>query len=309
MIQQVTWRPSHTDPLFILAMDHRESFGKTLFHVEGDQPTPAQIAQMRDAKVLIYSALASVRTELPVGRAAVLVDERYGQAVIEQARRDKTILAVPVEASGHDWFTLEWAEHWLDHVTAVQPDYAKVLVRDNPEFDPADRDRQLNLLAEVSAGLDGTGVPLIYELLVPATDEQKRSVGNDGDRYDRDIRPELTIRVIADNQAAGIHPALWKLEGFDTRDAARHVAAQARSGDRPADIILLGRDAPVERLDHWIDVAAGVDDVVGFAIGRSIWEAVVRQHVSATIDRDQAKACIAENYLHFVHRWTTDTRA
>jgi 5-dehydro-2-deoxygluconokinase len=155
--------------------------------------------------------------------------------------------------------------------------------------------------------LDGIGVPLIYELLVPATDEQKSSAGNDPDRYDRDVRPELTTRVIADNQAAGIYPALWKLEGFDTQDAASGVAEQARSGHRPADIILLGRDAPVERLDHWIDVAAGADAFVGFAIGRSIWEDVIRADVSATIDDETAKSRIAEIYLHFVHRWTTDT--
>jgi myo-inositol catabolism protein IolC len=303
-----TWRPTHTDPLFILAMDHRESFGVTLFQVKGDEPTPQQAEQMRNAKGLIYSAVAGVRSDLPTGRAAVLVDERYGQAVIDRARRDGTILAVPVEASGHEWFTLEWGEHWLEHVDALRPDYAKVLVRDNPELDRGARQRQLKLLAQVSAGLDGIGIPLIYELLVPGTDEQKRSVGNDSDRYDRDIRPELTIRVIADNQAAGIYPALWKLEGFDTQAAARRVAAQARSGDCPADIILLGRDAPAERLDHWIDVAAGVDTFVGFAIGRSIWEDVLRQYISSTIDDDAASTRIAERYMHFVHRWVAATR-
>jgi len=307
MPAEPTWRPTHSNPLFILAMDHRESFGATLFQVKDGHPTPQQEEQMRQAKGLIYSALAGVRSELKAGRAAVLVDERYGQAVIDRARRDGTVLAVPVEASGHEWFTLEWGDRWLEHVEAVKPDYAKVLVRDNPALDPDTRSAQLHLLAQVCTGLDGIGIPLIYELLVPATDEQKRSVGNDPDRYDRDVRPELTTRVIADNQAAGIYPALWKLEGFDTQDAASGVAQQARSGHRPADIILLGRDAPVERLDHWIDVAAGADAFVGFAIGRSIWEDVIAAYVSSTIDDETAKSRIAEIYLHFVHRWTTDT--
>jgi hypothetical protein len=34
------WRPRHDDPLFILAMDHRASFGKTLFDVKDDDPDP-----------------------------------------------------------------------------------------------------------------------------------------------------------------------------------------------------------------------------------------------------------------------------
>ena len=32
------WQPRHDDPLFILAMDHRESFGRTLFEVKHDDP-------------------------------------------------------------------------------------------------------------------------------------------------------------------------------------------------------------------------------------------------------------------------------
>jgi myo-inositol catabolism protein IolC len=106
-----TWRPTHTDPIFILAMDHRESFGATLFDVKDDDPTPTQVQNMRRAKDLTYSALESVRSEVRTGRPAVLVDERYGQAVIDRARRDHIVLASPVEASGHEWFTLEWRPH------------------------------------------------------------------------------------------------------------------------------------------------------------------------------------------------------
>ena len=47
MPDTVTWNPQHDDPLFILAMDHRESFGRTLFGVEQDDPDPAQRAAMR----------------------------------------------------------------------------------------------------------------------------------------------------------------------------------------------------------------------------------------------------------------------
>jgi hypothetical protein len=48
--------PSAAQPLFILAMDHRDSFGRTLFGVKGDTPTDTQLAGMRDAKSLIFDA-------------------------------------------------------------------------------------------------------------------------------------------------------------------------------------------------------------------------------------------------------------
>ncbi|MGI8880532.1 MAG: 2-deoxy-5-keto-D-gluconate 6-phosphate aldolase domain-containing protein [Jatrophihabitans sp.] len=296
------WRPTHDDPLFILAMDHRGSFGKTLFDVEDDKPTDAQATAMRAAKDTIFRGLLLASKQLSQGRAGVLVDEQYGNAVIESASSQPVVLAVPVEASGHDWFTLEWGDMWREHVTRIQPAYAKVLVRDNPNFDAAQRRAQLSRLAEVSAGLAELGLPLLYELLVPATDSQLAQVGADQDRYDRELRPDLVCRVIADNQNKGIEPTLWKVEGLDTVEAARQVAEQVGANGRDALLIVLGRDAPAERLDHWLQIASSVERFVGFAIGRSIWEDVIRQHGT---DGDDAAAAgqIADRYLGFTRQW------
>ena len=301
----MTWRPSHDDPLFILAMDHRASFGTTLFGVEHDSPSPAQLTAMRAAKQLIYEGLELARGRLPAGRAGVLVDEQYGEGVIEAARRqrDTITLAVPIEASGQDWFTPQWGTAWAEHIERLRPDYAKVLVRDNPAFDTGEREQQFDLLAEVSARLHEIGTPLLYELLVPATPEQLAAVGGDALAYDRDVRPALVSEVIAANQAHGVEPRLWKVEGLETADAARQIAAQATAGGRQTDLIVLGRDAPEERLDHWLAVASEVPAFVGFAIGRSIWEDVVRDVEAGRRDGQAARAAIAERYLGFAAQW------
>ena len=306
------WQPRHDDPLFILAMDHRESFGRTLFEVKHDDPDQAQAEAMKSAKLLIFEGLQVAQPSVTSGRIGVLVDERYGQDVIDAVKKVRLsatpmVLAVPVEASGHEWFTLEWGDQWLEHVESVKPDYAKVLVRDNPGFDAAERDAQLTSLAQVSAGLRTVGVPLLYELLVPATDAQLAQAGHDAGAYDRDLRPGLVAQVIADNQAHGVEPALWKVEGLETVEAAQQVAAQAKAGGRAADLIVLGRDAPAERLDHWLEVASQVDEFVGFAIGRSIWEDAIHGYEAS--DRSeaaarQARTIITERYLGFVAHWT-----
>jgi myo-inositol catabolism protein IolC len=302
------WQPRHDDPLFILAMDHRESFGRTLFEVKHDDPDQAQVEAMRSAKLLIFQGLQVAQPKVTSGRIGVLVDERYGLEVIDavKSNADPMVLAVPVEASGHDWFTLEWGDQWLEHVESVKPDYAKVLVRDNPGFDAAQRDAQLTSLAQVSAGLRTVGVPLLYELLVPATDAQLAQAGHDAGVYDHDLRPGLVTQVIADNQAHGVEPTLWKVEGLETVEAAQQVAAQAKAGGRTADLIVLGRDAPAERLDHWLEVASQVDAFVGFAIGRSIWEDVLSRYEafgateSAAVN---ARREIADRYLGFIAHW------
>jgi myo-inositol catabolism protein IolC len=300
-----TWRPTAADPLLILAMDHRESLGKKVFGVVDDAPTPEQTRAIETAKQLTYAGLAAVRDQLPAGRAGVLVDERYGADVITSANHDGVVLAVPVEKSGREWFTLEYGADWAAHVRDADPAYVKVLVRDNPDFDDTHRKTQFADLAELSASLTSMGVPLLYELLVPGTDDQKASVGGDADAYDRDIRPELVIRVIADNQQAGIEPTIWKIEGLETTDAAHAIVGQIRSGGRDdIDAVVLGRDAPFERLDHWLSVAAGVDGFVGFAIGRSIWQDAVAANFRGEIDEAAAIGQISANYLHFAMQYT-----
>jgi myo-inositol catabolism protein IolC len=305
------WQPRHHDPLFILAMDHRESFGRTLFDVKDDAPDPGEVSAMGTAKQLIFEGLQEALPSVTYGRIGVLVDERYGHGVIDSVQAASSdgqplVLAMPVEASGHEWFTLEWGDQWLEHVERVRPDYAKVLVRDNPDFDARQREEQFGRLAQVSAGLQGIGVPLLYELLVPGTDAQLEQAGRNADIYDHDIRPGLVVRVIADNQAHGVEPTLWKVEGLETVVSAQLVADQARVGDRTTDLIVLGRDAPADRLDHWLEVASQVDAFVGFAIGRSIWEDAVRDYEAS--DRgataaERVRAQVAERYLGFVTQW------
>jgi myo-inositol catabolism protein IolC len=115
--------------------------------------------------------------------------------------------------------------------------------------------------------------------------------------------------VIADNHAAGVEPAIWKIEGLETADAARAIVAQIRTGGRDhVNAIVLGRDAPAERLDHWLAVAAAVDGFVGFAIGRSIWEGPIVEHDRRRVDEDETIDLIATRYLRFARMYCAGDR-
>jgi len=84
-----------------MTMDHRDSFGKTLFDVRNDDPDDTQLAAMKSAKQLIFEGLREAVPLLSFGHAGVLVDERYGQGVIDKAIAGGTpvMLAVPIMAS------------------------------------------------------------------------------------------------------------------------------------------------------------------------------------------------------------------
>jgi myo-inositol catabolism protein IolC len=268
-----------------------------LFHVDPAAVDKAALATMRRHKTLVYEGLLAARGDLGDGVPGVLVDELLGSEVQRRAKADGVVLAIPVEKSGEKLFSLEYGERTPEHVAANDPDYVKVLVRMNP--DDEDQDVQLQRLSELSRWLQESRIPFLYELLVPASDKQLEQVGGDKDAYDRDLRPGLVVDVIKANQAAGVQPVLWKIEGLETADAAREVVRAARAGgDGDVACIVLGRDAPRDRLDHWLQVAAGVDGFVGFAIGRSIWQDAIEAHLK---DGDDARMIetVSANYRHF----------
>ena len=72
--------------LYILAFDHRGSFQKKMFGIEGD-PTPEQTATIADAKHLIFEGMQiAVERGAEAGATGVLVDEQFGGDIPAQAK-------------------------------------------------------------------------------------------------------------------------------------------------------------------------------------------------------------------------------
>jgi 5-dehydro-2-deoxygluconokinase len=287
--------------LLILAVDHRASLERDLYGLTAP-PTPAQAARITADKLIVYQALLDAAAQLPAGvQPSVLIDEEYGASAAELAARSDGLitLCMPVEASGHDWFQFAYPGDWRRHAEFFAARHAKVLVRDNPGLDPALRADQARLLAEVSSWAEQADRPLILELLVPATDADKDATGGSADRYDDELRPGHTLRVMEYLQDRGVAPAIWKVEGLDRREDAVAVAATAKRGGRSAQCIVLGRHAPRAKLDRWLEVAAPVPGWIGFAIGRSIWWDALLAHLHGECTAEQARQRVMQAYLDY----------
>jgi 5-dehydro-2-deoxygluconokinase len=287
--------------LYILAFDHRGSFQKKMFGIDGD-PTPEQTATIADAKQLIYEGMALAADR---GAAAdtlgVLVDEQFGGDIPREAKAKGLKLAMPVEKSGQNEFDFEYGEDFGAHIERFDPDFSKVLVRYNPDGDAEMNRAQLERLKRLSDWLHANDRKFLFELLVPAEDDQLAAVGGDTDRYDAELRPDLMRRAIAAIQDAGIEADIWKIEGVDERSDAEMLAQQTRAGGRDGVVcVLLGRGASDEKVDHWLRQAAPVEGFVGFAIGRSIWWDALKDFLAGSLAREDAASQIAENYLRFV---------
>jgi myo-inositol catabolism protein IolC len=292
-------------PLLILAADHRASLERDLYGLDGP-PTPAQAARISADKLLIYQALVDALPELPSGvQPGILIDEQYGASAAELAARTggAVSLAMPVEASGQQWFRFAYAEHWRAHAGFFATDHAKILVRDNPGLDPVQRASQAGRIAQVSAWAADNSRALIIEVLVPATPGDLDAAGGDTGRYDRELRPAHTLAVIEYLQDRGVDPAIWKVEGLDRHDDAAAIVATVRRGGRTADCIVLGRDASHDQLDHWLQIAAPVPGFIGFAIGRSIWQDPLHAHLEHGVTAAEARRRITAAYLDYARHY------
>jgi myo-inositol catabolism protein IolC len=291
----------YDEKLYILAFDHRGSFQKKFFGIEGE-PDPEQTAIIADAKHLIFEGmLQAVAAGADPATAGVLVDEQFGSNVPEQARERGLKLAMPAERSGQNYFDFQYGEDFAAHIERFDPDFTKVLVRYNPEGEESMNREQLAKLTRLSDWLKAHERKFLFELLVPAESHQLESVGGDPERYESELRPALMRRAIAQIQDAGIAVDVWKIEGVDQRSDCESLVEQARAGGRDGVVcVVLGRGADVAKVDHWLAQAAPVDGFVGFAIGRSIWWDPLKAYVDGKIERLAGARKIAENYLHFV---------
>jgi myo-inositol catabolism protein IolC len=289
--------------LYILAFDHRGSFQKKMFGIQGD-PTPEESETIADAKRLIFEGmLEAVNRGAEAGATGVLVDEQFGSDIPKRASEHGLKLAMPVEKSGQNEFDFDYGDDFAKHIEAFPTDFSKVLVRYNSDDpDTEMNERQLGRLKKLADWLHANGRKFLFELLVPATDAQLASVDGDTDRYDAELRPELMRRAIEDIQNAGIEVDTWKIEGVDEQSDAAMLADQARSGEGREGVtcVLLGRGASTEKVEQWLREASPVEGFIGFAIGRSIWWDALKGYLDKELERDAAAAQIADNYLHFV---------
>jgi myo-inositol catabolism protein IolC len=287
--------------LYVLAFDHRGSFQKKFFGIQGE-PDAEQTAIIADAKHLIFEGvLEAVASGADPSVTGVLVDEQFGSTVPQEARERGLKLAMPAERSGQNMFDFQYGDEFGEHIERFDPDFTKVLVRYNPDGDAEANRVQLGKLKRLSDWLQQHDRKFLFELLVPAEEHQLASVGGDTDRYDAELRPGLMRRAIAEIQDAGIEVDIWKIEGVDERSDCEMLVRQARSGGRDGVVcVVLGRGADNDKVDQWLRAAAPVDGFVGFAIGRSIWWDPLKAYVDGKIERSAGARQIAESYLRFV---------
>jgi myo-inositol catabolism protein IolC len=288
--------------LYIQPFDHRGSFETGMFGWKGAL-TPEQTAQIAAAKQVIFDGFEmAIANGVDKGKAGILVDEQFGAAILREASAKGYATACPAEKSGQDEFDFEYGEDFAQHIEEFHPTFCKVLVRYNPEGDPALNQRQAARLKRLSDYLHGSSHSLfMFELLVPPEKAQLEKLNGDKHGFDLDLRPRLMLETIRQLQEAGVEPDVWKIEGLDRREDCEKIVTAARQGGRDkVSCIILGRGENDAKVREWLQTAGGVPGFIGFAVGRTdFWEPLIRWRAQE-ITRDGAVAEIARRYREFV---------
>ncbi len=295
-----------TQDLYIMPFDHRGSFQEKLFGIKGRNPTEEETREIASYKKMIYDGFKkAIAAGVPREKGGILVDEQFGSEILKECKAEGFMTACPAEKSGQDEFDFEYGEEFGKHIQKFSPTFVKVLVRYNPHSDSTLNQRQAERLKKLSLFCHSHQIKYMFELLVPATADQLKSVAGSTSRYDHELRPNLMVEAMEQLQDSGVEPDVWKLEGIETIEDCKRVAAQARVGGRSqVGVIVLGRGENAEKVKHWLSTAAKVPGLIGFAVGRTIFWEPLKGVKDGTHSREHAIQQIANNYKAFCDLWT-----
>jgi myo-inositol catabolism protein IolC len=262
-----------------------------------------QRAQIAAAQQVFYEGFrAAVAAGVPKQNAGILLDDRFGAAILRDAVAQGYTVVYPLEKSGQHEFDFEHGKDFARNIEAFHPTFCKVLVRYNPGGDRALNQRQAERLSRLSRYLhERSRSKFMFELLVPPEKFQLEQLQGSTKAYDLWLRPRLTVDAIERLQDAGVEPDVWNIEGLDQpADYQKIVAAARRHGRTNVACIVAASPEHESTVSKWLTVAARVPGFIGFAVGHTDFSEALLCWRDKTMTRNEAVAWIAARYRQFV---------
>jgi len=283
--------------LYVLPFDHRGSFHRMLFPGV-EELTEEHHETVKKYKHVIFDSLKLIGQERGYDDLAVLVDEQYGKGIHRMCTSMGVRHMLTMEKSGQKIFDFEY-EDWRDHLLDIKPTYAKALIRMTVGEDYKLQNKRLKELGDFC---EENGIGFLIEPLIQASEEDLASVNGNKDRFDAEIRPKRFAQAVEEMHAAGVKPDVWKIEGTETKEGMDVCSRAAHNGGKDkVQIVILGRGATMDKVDHWLTVGAKSEGVTGFAVGRTVFAESIEKLHKGEISTEEATHTIAKNYTHCIN--------
>ncbi|HSG95370.1 MAG TPA: 5-dehydro-2-deoxygluconokinase, partial [Afifellaceae bacterium] len=242
-----TTRRPQPPGLMALAIDHRAQM-----QAMADQ-AGAPLERISAFKTLAVEAAIQVAAGRP--GYGVLLDETYGRKAMVPAAEKGLWIGRPVEEPGSRPLRFEVSQDIGSRINEWPPTHTvKCLAFFHPDDDAALKERQAGTLKTLYEAARRTGRELLIEIIA----SKNGPLGDD-----------TTARVLEELYAHGIKPDWWKLEPQAGPAAWRKIDTVIAASDPWCrGIVLLGLEAPEDKLLEGFAACAGIPLVRGFAIGR-----------------------------------------
>ena len=130
--------PSYQAPLYLLPFDHRHCYVAGMFRFTPPRPTEQHRALVDGKHAISDGNQRALDNEVPVNRAAIMIDEQFSTDTVRDAVRKSDVTAVSTDKNGSQ------------RIEAFQPTFAKILLRYNPEDAASLNQRQTMRLKQLS---------------------------------------------------------------------------------------------------------------------------------------------------------------
>lgn len=285
LLHRTTTRRSARRNLCVLAFDHRRQLEDLVIATE---PAGHRIAEF---KQLVCRAAEQVAADASAGtEVGVIVDERYGEAVLARLTDRQWWVGRPVEIPGSCPIEFDpRSSMGLPLLKWPAAQVVKCLVFYHPDDDIELRLQQEDRIRQLHTDCAELGRELLLEIIAT-------SKGQPCDEH-------TVANVMRRMYNLGIYPAWWKLES-QTEQGWQEITAVIEQYDPQCNgVLMLGLDAPEAELRDSFAVARPFDICKGFAVGRSIFGAAARQWFAGEIDDAAAIRMIADNYAQMISYW------
>jgi 5-dehydro-2-deoxygluconokinase len=291
LLHRASTRRSARRNLCVLAFDHRRQLEEMIVSTESSANRIAAF------KMLVCDAVQKVAADVAPGtQLGIIVDDRYGEAVLARMTARKWWIGRPVEVpgsrpvefdprSGMGLPLLEWP---ASHVV-------KCLVFYHPDDELELRLQQERRVRQLHADCVALGRDLLLEVIATSTGLacNEHTIANIQRRF----------------YNLGVYPAWWKLEP-QSRAGWQEISAVIEQYDPLCNgVLLLGLDAPEDLLRQSFEVAAPFAVCKGFAVGRSIFGTAARAWFAGDMDDNMVIELIAGNYARMIAFWQESSAA
>ncbi len=272
------------DEVYAFAFDHRPQFFELARDAGADE------SRLPKLKQLLVDAVAQTAGALDLGhRTGVLIDDVYGQDALNAATGRGWWIGRPVELPGSDPLVFQ---HGRSIGTTLlswpQEQVVKCLVAFHPDDDVETRLENEAQIRALYDAVQASGHDLLLEIIPPK----------------RLPRGEDTVhRALKRLYNLGIFPQWWKLEPMS---AAQWRAVDALIAERDPycrGVLLLGLNAPHDKLAAGFRDARASTTCRGFAVGRTIFAEPARRWLASGSDDAALIAGVRANYEALIRAW------